>query len=235
MWPRKQQIRKAVHVRKLLAVITTCATLTCVPVAHAQEEPTCSAVEVIVTAGTGGSSIYEDPNNIQSFIVGTNFAKHMTAHFPQVSAWQTPYHASVGVVGTTGEPEKTEVLPYGESKRNGAKRVTDRMAEVTERCPGTKFIIAGFSQGADVTGDVAAQVAAGEAPIGVDKLLAAYLVADPGRARLTDEVGATNMGTPGRLTADGGVLIDSSAPLPAPGTVGLSGARPDGAFAALPG
>lgn len=204
-------------------------------VASAQETQQCKDVEIIVTAGTGGSAIDDDPHTIESIGVGTNFAANLTKEFPAVSAWQTPYNASVGVAGTTGHMREKRVMPYGQSRDNGVERVLQRMADVTEACPGTRFIVAGFSQGADVSGDVAHRISIGDAPIAPESLLAAYLVADPGRTRLTESEATTDNGTKGRLTADGGVLLYSSATLPPAHTVGLSGARPDGAFKNLPG
>ncbi|QGU01879.1 hypothetical protein CKALI_05020 [Corynebacterium kalinowskii] len=55
------------------------------------------------------------------------------------------------------------------------------------------------------------------------------------RARLSDAEAVTDTGAPGRLTADGGVLLYSSAALPPVSSVGLSGPRPDGAFRNLTG
>lgn len=218
--------------RRLLAAVLFFVTA---PVAHAAEPQTCADVEIIATAGTGAASVYDDPANIVSFGVGTNFVAHVVERFDNVSAWQTPYPASAGVAGTVGPNKDTVVLPYGKSQQIGVERVVGRLSEMAPACPNTKWILVGFSQGADITGDVAQLISSRQAPIGPDRLLAAYLVADPGRARVLDQDGMTDTGTSGTMTADGAVLVRTSASSPAPGTVGLAGARPDGAFSNLPG
>lgn len=194
----------------------------------------CAEVEVVVTSGSGNSAIDNDPQDINSFANGANFAKHLTQQFPEVRAWQTPYYSSVGIV-TSREPT-TDLYypPYGVSARAGVKTVEKHLQEVAAACPETKFILTGFSQGAQITGDVAASIAQGQG-IAPSKLLAAYLLADPGRSAFSGETGTSVTGVTGPLSRAGAVIVGTNKGQPRPETVGLSGPRPDGVFASLPG
>lgn len=75
------------------------------------------------------------------------------------------YPASLGrfsAFGTAGvPPEGTEAATYGESVRYGRDVATLELETVARQCPSTRFIMVGYSQGAQVVGDAAAEVAAG--------------------------------------------------------------------------
>lgn len=87
-------------------------------------------------------------------------------------------------------------LDYAESKRVGAKSIIDHVRMSPNKC-----VIGGYSQGADIAGDVAAEIGQGIHP---DlEVLAVALIADPSR-----EVGAYTGLNPGY------------------GTYGITGSRP---------
>lgn len=70
---------------------------------------------------------------------------------------------------------------YAGSKATGVTALTRDLAEQLAGCPQTKVTIAGFSQGADAAGDVAAAIGAGRGPVTPDRVLGVALLADPHR------------------------------------------------------
>ncbi|WP_158608051.1 cutinase family protein [Nocardia panacis] len=72
-------------------------------------------------------------------------------------------------------------LPYGDSKATGVAAVRDELVGFGKRCPATKFVLAGYSQGADVLGDVAVSIGCAGDPVPADQVLGVGLVADPRR------------------------------------------------------
>ena len=218
-----------------IATISTVVPLSLVGTATAQDVTDggeCSAVELIVMAGTGESSSTDDPNDIFGLASGINYTANMDNKYgDQVSAWQTPYASSVGIVGTLGETRADQTLPYGASRVQGTEAAIDRMEEVAVSCPDTKFMISGFSQGATVAGDVVEAVSQGRvAGVESDDILAAYLLADPGRAQMTQEQVTTSTGATGFKTVNGAVLVPLDQSIPNSTSVGLTGPRSAGAF-----
>lgn len=70
-------------------------------------------------------------------------------------------------------------MAYGNSKATGvaaARRVID---DFGQRCGATKFVLAGYSQGADALGDLAASIGCSGDPVSADRVLAVGLIADP--------------------------------------------------------
>ncbi|MFT4398064.1 cutinase family protein [Gordonia lacunae] len=66
---------------------------------------------------------------------------------------------------------------YAESERAGVARLTG----LIKRCPSSQIIIAGYSQGADVAGDVAHAIGQGRGPVSCSAVEAVGLLADPKR------------------------------------------------------
>ncbi|WP_110293868.1 cutinase family protein [Nocardia tenerifensis] len=70
-------------------------------------------------------------------------------------------------------------MAYGDSKATGIDAARRVITEIAERCAATKFVLAGYSQGADAIGEVAASIGCASDPVAADRILAAGLVADP--------------------------------------------------------
>ncbi|CAB1013887.1 cutinase family protein [Corynebacterium diphtheriae] len=100
-------------------------------------------------------------------------------------------------------------------------------------------MIAGFSQGADIAGDMAERISRGKTnpALTPERVLGVYLLADPGRSDLpmNPTQGQTTTGKSGPLTENGAVLIETNLGLPGAGSVGIAGPRAAGAFSNLPG
>ncbi len=70
-------------------------------------------------------------------------------------------------------------MAYGDSKNTGVAAARRVIGEAASRCPATKFVLAGYSQGADAMGDVAASAGCSGDPVSADRVLAVGLIADP--------------------------------------------------------
>lgn len=160
-----------------------------------------------------------------------------------MSTFQVKYPASLGrfsaVASSGNAPEGTEAATYGESVRYGRDVATLEMATVSRHCPGTRFILIGYSQGAHLVGDAAAEVAAGRVRgVTADDIAAVLLFADPARAPLGE--GASQR--PSRLYADApkgvrgrnGETVQTGGTSLNPAYEGLAGARTS-PFTALEG
>lgn len=218
----------------LVAVACAGSTIVGIPVAGAQPAQ-CPRIEIAVTGGSGNSSPLDDPQDILSF-GGTNFAKHVARLHSDVRVWQTPYYSSIGVVGGGSKTGFDRFLTYGDSYRGGVDTLHKHVEEVAAACPGTSFILAGYSQGADIAGAITERISRGEIKgVTAEKLLASYLLADPGRSRITANSATTTTGYSGRVTENGEIMVDTNYGLPDPGSVGIASPRPAGAFSNLPG
>ncbi|WP_018023740.1 cutinase family protein [Corynebacterium ulceribovis] len=199
----------------------------------------CEPVHIVVTAGTGESNPDDNPRQIRGLGSGINFTQDLLDSFDGISAWQTPYNASAGILSSNGESRAKHFLPYAASKKQAATAITEHLADQKARCPGTSFILAGYSQSADAVGDVLADISAGKVTITPEDIAGAYLLGDPARsdlgATLTPTAKATSSGSDGIVTTAGAVLIPLDQGLPRKTSHGLTGNRPDGAFANLPG
>ncbi|CAB0549543.1 cutinase family protein [Corynebacterium diphtheriae] len=227
-----------------VAAATTAMASTIAPVAHAQvahhvPHDGCSAVEVAVVGGTTQANIHDDPHDVYSFGKGTNFAVNMTRRFHNVTAWQLPYYSSAGITASNNDAEQKEFPPYEVSKNRGVDALDAHLSDQAVKCPDTQFVIAGFSQGADIAGDMAERISRGKTnpALTPERVLGVYLLADPGRSDLlmNPTQGQTTTGKSGPLTENGAVLIETNLGLPGAGSVGIAGPRAAGAFSNLPG
>ena len=95
------------------------------------------------------------------------------------------------IADTNGSAAPVHTLPYmarafdngktyADSKSDGLTRAKDVIAEIATKCSDTKFTITGYSQGADIAGDLASEIGNGSGPIKAEQVLAVGLLADPG-------------------------------------------------------
>lgn len=69
---------------------------------------------------------------------------------------------------------------YADSKSDGLARAKEVLSDIATKCSGIKFTITGYSQGADIAGDLASEIGNGSGPIKAEHVLAVGLLADPG-------------------------------------------------------
>lgn len=178
----------------------------------------CTDFEIVIAAGTGDSNQGDDPLRVRGLRPGSTLIADVEAAGESVSAWQVPYTASVGVLGTLGETRTNLALPYGASLDTGKQAVRTHLATLHDACPDTKVLFLGFSQGAGLLGDLVA-----ESPD--PSLVAAYLIADPGRSRTTYHTAETLTGAHGVRGENGEILIPLDGVQLASDVSGLTGPR----------
>jgi hypothetical protein len=133
----------------------------------------CPAVEAIAVPGTTQTSTQADPDTPVG-VLGT-ILEPLREHAPVLmSTYYTPYPATI-VGGTDGGG-------YRASKDAGIDATNARLKTVSAACPQTVFLLTGYSQGADVAGDVAAAIGHDRGVIPANKLLGVGLVADPSQS-----------------------------------------------------
>ena len=69
---------------------------------------------------------------------------------------------------------------YADSKSDGLIKAKDVLSEIAAKCSDTKFTITGYSQGADIAGDLASEIGNDSGPVKAEQVLAVGLLADPG-------------------------------------------------------
>lgn len=178
----------------------------------------CADYELVIAAGTGDSNQGDDPLRVRGLRPGSTLLADVEAAGGSVSTWQVPYTASVGVLGTLGETRTNMALPYGASLDTGKRAVRTHLAALHDACPDTKVLFLGFSQGAGLLGDLVA-----ETPD--PHLVAAYLIADPGRSRTTYHTAETLTGAHGVRGENGEILIPLDGVQLASDVSGLTGPR----------
>lgn len=78
---------------------------------------------------------------------------------------------------------------YGASKKEATDNARGLVQAMGQRCPGTKISIAGYSQGADAAGDLAAEIGSGLGVVPPDRIAAVALISDPRRSATDAQVG----------------------------------------------
>lgn len=99
----------------------------------------------------------------------------------KVETFTVPYPASFGgSVGIfTGDQGRED---YATSKGIGVANTIAMMEEKAAQCPEAQHFVVGFSQGADVAGEVSEAISAGDVQgVGEDNWLGSYLFSDPKR------------------------------------------------------
>ncbi|MDG3010521.1 cutinase family protein [Rhodococcus sp. D2-41] len=87
----------------------------------------------------------------------------------------------------TAFPWETDV--YGASESQGVSNARGLVRDLAIRCPAARFGIIGYSQGADVAGDLAAEIGTGAGVIPPQRVSAVGLISDPRRSPLDPLVG----------------------------------------------
>ena len=139
----------------------------------------CPAVEFVSVPGTWESAADDDPFNPQanpaSFMLSITQPLQQRYDIGHVRVFTVPYTAQFRNIQTDhGRREMT----YDESRAEGTAKLNGELAFVAQQCHSTKFIIAGFSQGAVIVGDVADAIGIRTGPIPPERLLGAVMIAD---------------------------------------------------------
>ncbi|MGV9334773.1 cutinase family protein [Nocardia sp. NPDC003726] len=103
-----------------------------------------------------------------------------------------------------------EIRTLAPSPGTGSVSGADLTAAVSGLCSDTRVVLAGYGQGAEVTGDLATILGNNKGPIPASRVLAVALVADPRRDATTTQLGTpvSGQGVTGPRSQGFGVLSD---------------------------
>lgn len=165
-----------------------------VPVAAASPgSVACADVLLLAVPGTNETNAGADPAESRGLLAQVTDPLEGQYSAARVRVYFVPYPASV-----------RDPL-YPTSVWRGVQRTSEVLARTSSRCPGTEFVLLGYSQGADVAGDVAARIGHHGGPVAPAAVAFVALVGGP----QYDSSAAATVGS-----VDGGV--------------GVLGGRPDG-------
>lgn len=145
-----------------------------------QSQPAdCADVTVIAIPGTWESSAIDDPYNptANPASLMLNVSRPLQAQFDagRATVYTVPYVAQFSnPIAFPPDGQQS----YNNSRTEGAAAARAELARVGERCPLTNYVLAGFSQGAVIAGDIAADIGAGNGPVAADRVLGVTLIAD---------------------------------------------------------
>ncbi|MCQ4627873.1 cutinase family protein [Corynebacterium sp. CCUG 65737] len=147
------------------------------PAPPSAEEPGwCPAVEVISAPGTWESSKSDDPfnptANPMSFMLSISQPLQEQYDINHVRVWTLPYTAQFKSIQSRKE------MSYDDSRNEGTERLNAELKFVADTCPSTQFILAGFSQGAVIVGDIASDIGNHRGVIPPERLRGAVMIAD---------------------------------------------------------
>ncbi|QQU88663.1 cutinase family protein [Corynebacterium glucuronolyticum] len=139
-------------------------------------EAMCPRYEVLSAPGTWESAKDDDPItpsfNPQSFMLSITQPIQAAYAPDDVKVWTLPYTAEFKNIQSMGEKS------YDVSREEGTATLLKEMEKTHSECPQTPFILAGFSQGAVIMGDVASEIGNGRASIPAESIAGVTLIAD---------------------------------------------------------
>ncbi|WP_431969964.1 cutinase family protein [Nocardia sp. bgisy134] len=147
---------------------------------RAEADPGCPAVAGVFLPGTWETNPWADETAPVGMLAP--LATGLSAGLGDSFAFRFPAY----------EAAAFDRMPYGDSKATGVAAASRAVTDFGRDCPATRFVLAGYSQGADAMGDLAAEIGCTGAPIAADRVLAVGLIADPRQGT----GGATLIGPP---------------------------------------
>ena len=136
----------------------------------------CPDVEVIAAPGTWESAPGDDPihptANEYSFMLSITRPLQERFSPEDVKVWTLPYTAQFRSIQAQHE------MSYDDSRQEGQAVLETELVTMHDECPYTDFILAGFSQGAVILGDVASQIGQGAGVVPADRIRGVALIAD---------------------------------------------------------
>ena len=210
--------------RILTSLVGAVIAMTCLVPASAHGTPLeCTPIHVVEAAGTDESHSWHPSAQPKLFHDGSSIALDLQNEYGSetVSVYNVRYPSTLGRFNpfTAKTISGSEDATYGESHAAGMRDALRDIETTAAHCPGTRFALIGYSQGAHIMGDVAADIAAGDlAGVSASDVVGVVLFADPGRS-LTPESNAPE------VTAANGEIVNGGGTPVLPGRVGLTGQR----------
>ena len=128
--------------------------------------PGCTPMMAYLVPGTTETSDDADPSQLKGMLAPIG-NKLRTQFGDRITVISVPYSASAFDKGLT----------YKQSATDGVKR----LAALMSKCPTSQSVVAGYSQGAEVAGDVLWHIGHENQPVAAANVKAAALLADPKR------------------------------------------------------
>ncbi|MBN9636229.1 MAG: cutinase family protein [Actinobacteria bacterium] len=134
--------------------------------------PDCPSIDAVAVPGTTQTSTDANPRTPVGILASILEPIKQRAKIA-ISTFYTPYPATI--LGSDG-------VGYKSSKDAGIDSTNAHLKATAARCPKTDFILTGYSQGADIAGDVAAVIGHDRGVIPANRLLGVALLADPSQS-----------------------------------------------------
>lgn len=141
------------------------------------QDASCPDVQMISIPGTWESSPTDDPFNPTQFPLSLmgNVTRPLAEQFgrDRLEIYTVPYTAQFH-----NPLSADKQMSYNDSRAEGTRAAVKAMTEMNQRCPLTSYVVAGFSQGAVIAGDIASDIGNGRGPVDEDLVLGVTLIAD---------------------------------------------------------
>lgn len=166
---------------RLSSLVTTVATLAAVaagpsgPFIASAAAAACPDVTVVAVPGTTETNPNANPRVPAGMLQKVVEPLKKAARPRLVSGFYVPYPADI--IGGSND-----ALGYSFSRRTGVDNAVKAIQAQSTKCPSTRFLITGYSQGAHVAGDLGSSIGTGQSPIRADKIIGIALLADPAQA-----------------------------------------------------
>ena len=185
------------------------------------QDASCPDVSMISIPGTWESSPQLDPFNPTQFPIAlllnvTNPIRQQVGS-DRLEIFTVPYTAQFH-----NPLSADKQMSYNDSRAEGTRAAVKAMTEMNNRCPLTSYVLAGFSQGAVIAGDMASDIGNGRGPVDEDLVVGVTLIAD---GRRQDNVGQDIGPTPDGQGAE--ITLQEVPTLSALGLT-MTGPRPGG-------
>lgn len=183
---RRSRARRAVALIVSATVAGGGVALTAPTIANA-DPASCAATFNLFIPGTWETNANADPNQTIGMLkpIGDAIKRE---NGTQAEVYTLPYMARAFDNGHT----------YADSKADGLSKAEQVLEQIAEACRNTKITITGYSQGADIAGDLASGIGNEKVAVPPERVLAVGLLADPG-------TGTKGSATVGPRTAGTGI------------------------------
>src|ERR1700742_2232192 len=187
----------------------------------ASQDSSCPDVQLIAIPGTWESSLQDNPLNPVQFpkALLLNVTRPITEQFnsSRVETFTVPYTAQFHNP-LSNDPQ----ISYNDSRAEGTRAAVKAITDMNVKCPLTSYVLAGFSQGAVIAGDIASDIGNGRGPVDDDLVLGVTLIADGRREQAVgNDVGPNPPGEGAEITLHEVPILDGLG-------LTMTGARPGG-------
>ncbi|WP_269320255.1 cutinase family protein [Gordonia alkanivorans] len=158
---------------------------TAAPATEQSTRPACAPFMLIAVPGTFEINRDDDPSKATGVLQKLIDPLKRTLG-SQLGYTLINYDADSGVNGTS----------YARSTENGKKKTLATLTDAASRCPNANLVLAGFSQGADIAGDVATDIGNKRTAIDPRRISAVVLYSDPQRGENSNVIVGTNQSRP---------------------------------------